>query len=410
VLVQEQDQVQKPIYFVSKALQGPELRYQSLEKAALAVVFSARRLYHYFHSFTVVVMTNLPIQKILRKPDVAGMMVRWAVELSEFDIQYEPRGSIKGQVYADFVVELSPGGDSQEVESRPQWMLSVDGSSNQQGSGAGIILEGLNGVLIEQALRFAFKASNNQAEYEALIVGMLLAKEMGAQSLLAKSDSQLVTGQVTGEYQAKDPQMVAYLKYVEVLKGAFSAFELVHVPRKQNARANLLAKLASSGKGGSQRTVIQETLKTPRKFVVDNRVDVLHVSTARGKPKSHRSLSHDTARAPCISTYATSPEEEKGVQVCDLEEGDTWMTPYRRYLADGILPAEPEEGKKVKRNTARYTLVDGILFIHGFTHPISTCVSGDECTRIMVELHEGICGSHVGGRSLASKVVRAGFY
>jgi len=61
VLVQEQDQVQKPIYFVSKALQGPEMRYQSLEKAALAVVFSARRLRHYFHSFTVVVLTILPI-------------------------------------------------------------------------------------------------------------------------------------------------------------------------------------------------------------------------------------------------------------------------------------------------------------------------------------------------------------
>jgi len=91
VLVQEQDQVQKPIYFVSKALQGPELRYQSLEKVALAVVFLARRLRHYFHSFTVVVMTNLPIQKVLQKPDVAGRMVCWAVELSEFDIQYEPR-------------------------------------------------------------------------------------------------------------------------------------------------------------------------------------------------------------------------------------------------------------------------------------------------------------------------------
>jgi len=103
VLVQEQEQVQRPIYFVSKALQGPETRYQSLEKAALAVVFSARRLRHYFHSFTVVVMTDLPIQKVLQKPDVAGRMVRWAVELSEFDIQYEPKGSIKGQVYADFV-------------------------------------------------------------------------------------------------------------------------------------------------------------------------------------------------------------------------------------------------------------------------------------------------------------------
>ena len=76
VLVQEQDQVLRPIYFVSKALQGPESRYQSLEKAALAVVFSARRLRHYFHSFTVVVTTNLPIQKVLQKPDVAGRMVR----------------------------------------------------------------------------------------------------------------------------------------------------------------------------------------------------------------------------------------------------------------------------------------------------------------------------------------------
>jgi len=113
--VQEQDQVQRPIYFVSKALQGPESRYQSLEKAALAVVFSARRLCHYFHSFTVVVMTNLPIQKVLQKPNVAGRMVRWAVELSEFDIQYEPRGSIKGQLYADFVAELSPGG-TQEMK------------------------------------------------------------------------------------------------------------------------------------------------------------------------------------------------------------------------------------------------------------------------------------------------------
>ncbi|XP_068504578.1 uncharacterized protein [Phaseolus vulgaris] len=280
-------------------------------------------------------------------------------------------------------------------------MLSVDGSSNQQGSGAGIVLEGPNGVLIEQALRFAFKASNNQTEYEALIAGMLLAKEMGAQSLLAKSDSQLVTRQVTGKYQEKDPQMAVYLKYVQVLRGAFATFELVHVPREQNARADLLAKLASSGKGGRQRTVIQETLKTLRKFVADNRVDVLHISTAKGKPRSHRSLIQDTARTPRISTYAASPEEEKCVQVCAMEERDTWMMPYRRYIADGILPTEPGEGKRIKKNFARYTLVDGVLFRHGFTHPILTCVSGDECTRVMSELHEGICGSHVGGKIIS---------
>ena len=122
-------------------------------------------------------------------------------------------------------------------------------------------------------------------------------------------------------------------------------------------------------------------------------MDVLPISVARGKPRSHHSLIQDTARAPRISTYAASSEGEKGVHVCAWEEGDTWMT---SYIADGILPAEPREGKKIKKNSARYTLVDGVLFRHGFTHPILTCVSGDECTRIMSELHEGICGSDVG--------------
>jgi len=189
VLVQEQDRVQKPIYFVSKVLQRPEVRYQALEKAALVVVFSARRLRHYFQSFTVVVMTDLPIRKVLQKSEVAERMVRWAVELLEFDVRYEPRGPIKGQVYADFVVELSSRGTQQKEEARFRWVLSVDGSSNQHGSGVGVILEWPNGLLIEQALRFVFKANNNQAEYEALIARMLLAKEMRAQSLIAKSDS-----------------------------------------------------------------------------------------------------------------------------------------------------------------------------------------------------------------------------
>jgi len=252
-------------------------------------------------------------------------------------------------------------------------MLSVDGSSNQHGSGAGIVFEGPNGVLIEQALRFAFKASNNQNDYEALIAGMLLAKEMGAQSLVAKSDSQLVTGQVTGEYQAKDPQMAAYMRYVQVLKGVFAAFELVHVPREQNVRADLLAKLASSGKGGRQRTVIQETLKTPRKFVADNRMDVLHIRTTKGKSRSHRSLIQDTTRVPKVSVYPALPEEEGRVQECVLEEGDTSMTPYRRYIANGILGVEAGEGKRIKRSSTRYTLIDGALFWHGFMHPILTC-------------------------------------
>ena len=143
------------------------------------MVFSTRRLRHYFQSFTVVVMIDLPIRKVLQKSGVMRRMVQWTVELSEFDVQYDPRGSIQNQVYANFVVELSSA-DAHQEEANFRWLLSVDGSSNQQGSEGGVILEGPNGLLIEQALRFAFKANNNQAEYEVLIAGMLLAKEMGS--------------------------------------------------------------------------------------------------------------------------------------------------------------------------------------------------------------------------------------
>ena len=86
------------------------------------------------------------------------------------------------------------------------------------------------------------------------------------------------------------------------------------------------------------------------------------------------------------------------------------MTPYKRYLANGILPLEATEVRKIKKNSTKYTLIDEELFRHGFTHPILVCVSGEQCTRIMAKLHEGICGSHNGGRSLASKVIHARYY
>lgn len=88
------------------------------------------------------------------------------------------------------MVELTLLPDGQSWE----WTLSVDGASNVKGSGAGIVLEGPDGLLLEQSLHFGFKASNNQVEYEAMIAWMNLAKEMGACELKIKSDSQLVTG------------------------------------------------------------------------------------------------------------------------------------------------------------------------------------------------------------------------
>jgi len=106
-------------------------------------------------------------------------------------------------------------------------------------------------------------------------------------------------------------------------------------------------------------------------------------------------LTQETLKVPKVSAYGLLGEELP--DVCQVDEGETWMTPYRHYLANEMLPAEPVEAKVIKNNSGRYTLVDGKLFRHGYTHPILTCVRGDHCTRIMTELHEGICGTHVGG-------------
>ena len=166
---------QKPIYFVSRVLQDAETRYQMIEKVALALVHTSRRLRQYFQSHEVIVRTDFPINKILQKPELAGRMIGWSVELSEFSIKYEPQGPIKSQCLADFTSELQ---QCQEPETI--WILHVDGSSSKKGGGAGIVLEGPKNIQIEQSLRFGFPTSNNQAEYEALIAGLLLAKDVGA--------------------------------------------------------------------------------------------------------------------------------------------------------------------------------------------------------------------------------------
>ncbi|XP_020227232.1 uncharacterized protein LOC109808591 [Cajanus cajan] len=182
---------QQPIYFISRMLQEAETRYQLLEKVALGLVHAARRLRQYFRH-RVVVRTDCPITKVLRKPELAGRMMAWSIELSEFDISFEARGPVKSQFLAYFVNELQPRGHFVS----DLWTMHVDGSSNSQGSGAGIILEGPTGLNLEQSLRFAFKASNNQAEYEALLAGLRLAQEIRVRRLICWPDPKVVAEQV----------------------------------------------------------------------------------------------------------------------------------------------------------------------------------------------------------------------
>jgi len=119
--------------------------------------------------------------------------------------------------------------------------------------------------------------------------------------------------------------------------------------------------------------VIQETLKAPQ-TTTNNGAEVQQVNTSEGTRRSHRSLTQETVRTPRISRYPVVGEIAP--QVHQVEPEETWMMAYQRYLADEVLPLEPIEARKIKKNSSKYTLIDGKLFRHGFTHPILVCVDG----------------------------------
>ncbi|KAL0458541.1 UNVERIFIED_CONTAM: hypothetical protein Slati_0481300 [Sesamum latifolium] len=159
----------------------------------------------YFQSHPVVVLTNHPLKKILADPNISGRMVKWSIELSEHD-----------------------------------------GSSTSLGSGARIIVETPQGDRLQYAIKFNFAASNNEAEYEALIAGGKLALAAGAKYLKAHSDSQLVVNQIRGDYEAKGSKMTKYLSCVQNFDEEFDEFAIEQIPRSKNEEADQLARLASS--------------------------------------------------------------------------------------------------------------------------------------------------------------------
>src|ERR1051325_7603682 len=304
-LIRETEEGQKPVYLTSKALQGPETRYQQIEKVALALVITARRLRYYFLAHVIVVRTEQPIKQLLARPDMDGRMLRWSLELFEFDIRYEGRKALKVQALADFVAEMTaheqiPIGDR-------RWTLHVDGASSSTGSGAGVLLKNEEDIIIEHSLTLAFPTSNNQAEYEALLAGLRLTEDIGARDIQVFIDSQLVASQVLGDYQAKNDSLIEYLNLVkEKLKG-FDRAEIKHVPREQNTRADILSKLASTMKKGGNRSVIQETL--------------------------------------------TQPSIEKSTTTLNINangDADCWMTPVFTYLTRGELPTDKLEAAATK--------------------------------------------------------------
>ena len=341
-----------------------------MEKLILALVTAARKLRPYFQAHTIEVPTEYPMKQVLHKPETSGKLMKWAIELSEFDIKYKPKTAIKGQVLADFVMEFTspePAENTQALTDLPIWKLSVDGATNAQGSGADLILTSLEGIDIEYALRFRFQASNNEAEYEAVIAGLSLAYSLEIDQLEVCSDSQLVVRQIEDTYEAKSGRMILYLRKVRDLLKKFVLVKVRHIPRAENSRVDALEKLAIASQEDLSRS-------TPVKYLAEPSIDLCDV------------------------------------EVAQVGSEQSWMEPIWDYIIDGRLPDDPKEVAKIRTRSARFTNHKGSLYKRGFFTPILKCIAGKDTEYVLREVHEGICRNHIGARALAGKVLRQGYY
>ncbi|XP_074355747.1 uncharacterized protein LOC141695398 [Apium graveolens] len=289
VLVKEEQKLQKHLYYVTKA-------------------------------HKIEVLTDQPLRNILHSPKASGRLIKWAIELGEFDIKYKPRTVIKAQALADFEVECTindqevrgqeivtteVGEKDEETTLKEYWVLYFDGASKIKSSGASLVLQSPDGFMIEYALKLDFPTTETKAEYEALIDGLGLAGAVRAKNLKVCGDSRLVVAQVNGEFEAKDDTMANYLRVVKEILTQFNEWYAEPVPREENITADALSQFTSSEIESYLRSIYFQVLKTPTIHVINLIAPV-------------------------------------GMESC-------WIDPIKTHLEIGWLPDDAQEARKLLR-------------------------------------------------------------
>ena len=238
----------------------------------------------------------------------------------------------------------------------------MDGSSTQHAGGIRVVLQSPEEDKIKHKVCLQYQTTNNEVEYEALIKGLELARFVEAKSILILRDSRLFMGQINETYEAKEERMRKYLNRVIRLVKRFKEADFIQIPREENIEADTLAKEASANEAMDEFDEIQYI--------------------------------------PSIDL----PE------VRQVESEGNWMTPIVSYLKDGRLLEGKDEARKLRVRSARYVLMDEVLYKRGFSQPYLRCLAPEKANYILREVHEGACNNHSRVRSLVHKVVYAGYY
>jgi ribonuclease HI len=315
------------------------------------------------------VLTEHPLKKILQKPNLSGRLVNWSVELGQFDIEFHPRTSIKGQILAEFLLEFSNTPENEELPKKETWIAYVDGSSANRKSGVGVTLASPDGEIFRYTIKLGFVTTNNEEEYEVVLAGLSIAQEMGAKNLDVKSDSQVVVSHVQGLADAQGEKMIQYLDKVGKYQSNFDRTVMTKIPREENAQADALSKMGS-GTGPVVKTSTRGVVIQIEPSILP-KLDMMEVEERSDEPE--------------------------------------WATDVIRYLRSGSLPEDKLQSRKVKMHSARYVLIEGSLYRRGYTEPLLKCLTNFEAEYILKEIHKGVCGNHSDSRMLAHKAMRVGY-
>lgn len=387
-------------YYLSRTMVGAEHNYSAIEKLCLALIFALKKLRHYMlaHQIQLIARAD-PVRYVLNQPALMGRLGKWAVLMMEFDITYVPQKAVKGQALADFlaahpvpddsplVVEL-PDEDVFATDIESPWELYFDGASRTESdpdgtprrrAGAGLVFKTPQGGMIYHSFSLLKEeCSNNEAEYEALIFGLLLALSMNVQSLLVYGDSQLIIRQVNDIYEVRKPELVPYYDAVQKLMKKFEYINISHVPRSKNASPDALAKLAAA-------LVLPE-----------------------GKPA--QIIVEEKWLLPAVLELIPEEYEVNHVMTVDDKEDD-WRKPFLNYFKHGIMPDDPVERRRLQRRLPSYVYKANTLYRQSFGQEILLrCVSRDEAEKILKEVQHGVCGGHQGGPKMYHSIRIGGYY
>jgi ribonuclease HI len=305
--------------------------------------------------------------------------------------------------------------------------MFFDGSLMKTGAGAGLLFISPLGKHLRYVLRLHFPASNNVAEYEALVNGLWIAIELEVRRLDARGDSQLVIDQVMKNSHCRDPKMEAYCDEVWRLEDKFYGLELNHIARRYNETTDELAKIAS-GRTTVPPDVFSRDLHQPSVKIDDTsepEVPSAQSEAPSAQPEAPSAQSEapsaqpeaPSARpeAPSVQSEVPSAPEGEALRVEEERSGVTpnrnWQTPYLQYLHRGELPLDRAEAWRLARRAKSFVLLgDGKeLYHHSPSGILQRCISIAKGQELLREIHSGACSHHAAPRSLVGNAFRQGF-